>query len=115
MRLGGTYLLQAEAYVDMGDYGNAAASINVLRQRALAHYPAQGMVTASEIQSSGHNGLDFILDERARELLAEENRRETLMSARDCSTNVWKVILHLPKVQLMVVVLPIGFLILSKV
>lgn len=79
MRLGGTYLLQAEAYVDMGDFANAAASINVLRQRAFANYPAQGQVTAAMIQSSGHNGLDFILDERARELLAEENRRETLM------------------------------------
>lgn len=79
MRLGGTYLLQAEAQVDLGDYAGAAASINVLRQRAFADYPAQGMVTANEIQSSGNHGLDFILDERARELVGEENRRETLM------------------------------------
>ncbi len=80
MRLGGTYLLQAEAYVDMHDYANAAASINVLRQRAFgSNYPAEGRVTASMISGSGHGGLDFILDERARELLAEENRRETLM------------------------------------
>lgn len=79
MRLGGTYLLQAEAQVDLGDYTGAAASINVLRQRAFANYPAQGMVTANEIQSSGNHGLDFILDERARELVGEENRRETLM------------------------------------
>jgi hypothetical protein len=79
MRLGETYLLQAEAQVDLKDFGGAAASINVLRQRAFVNYPAEGMVSASDIQNSGHGGLDFILDERARELVGEENRRETLM------------------------------------
>lgn len=79
MRLGETYLLQAEAQVQMGKYADAAASINVLRKRAFADYPAKGMVTAADIQASGHDGMDFILDERVRELLAEENRRETLM------------------------------------
>jgi hypothetical protein len=79
MRLGETYLLQAEAQVDLKDFNGAAASINVLRQRAFANYPAEGMVSASDIQNSGHGGLDFILDERARELVGEENRRETLM------------------------------------
>ncbi len=79
MRLGETYLLQAEAQVDLKDYQSAAASINVLRQRAFANYPDQGMVTASDIENSGNNGLDFILDERARELVGEENRRQTLM------------------------------------
>lgn len=79
MRLGGTYLLQAEAQVQLKNYSGAAESINVLRKRAFANYPTQGKVTASEISGSGHEGMDFILDERARELLAEENRRETLM------------------------------------
>lgn len=79
MRLGGTYLLQAEAQVNLKDFDGAAASIDVLRKRAFSNYPAEGMVTATDIQNSGHNGLDFILDERARELLGEENRRETLM------------------------------------
>ena len=79
MRLGETYLLQAEAQVDLGNYADAATSINVLRQRAFANYPVQGMVMPSDISSSGNKGLDFILDERARELVAEENRRETLM------------------------------------
>lgn len=81
MRLGGTYLLQAEAQVNLQDFNGAAESINVLRKRAFANYPAEGKVTASEIANSGHQGMDFILDERARELLAEENRRETLMRA----------------------------------
>lgn len=68
MRLGETYLLQAEAQFKQGKLTEAANSINVLRARANAT-----PVTAAQIN------LDFILDERARELLAEENRRMTLM------------------------------------
>lgn len=73
MRLGETYLLQAEAQFDQGKLQDAANSINILRQRAFADYPLEGQVKASDIT------LDFILDERARELVGEENRRETLM------------------------------------
>ncbi|MCH7397805.1 RagB/SusD family nutrient uptake outer membrane protein [Belliella sp. DSM 107340] len=68
MRLGETYLLRAEARLLKGDLAGAAADINMLRQRANAP-----LVTAADIT------LDFILDERARELLAEENRRMTLV------------------------------------
>ncbi|MFL5741926.1 MAG: RagB/SusD family nutrient uptake outer membrane protein [Flavisolibacter sp.] len=68
MRLGETYLLQAEAQFKQGKLAEAANSINVIRARANAT-----PVTAAQIN------LDFILDERARELLAEENRRMTLM------------------------------------
>jgi hypothetical protein len=68
MRLGETYLLQAEAQFRQGKLAEAATSINALRTRANAP-----QVSASDIS------LDFILDERARELLAEENRRMTLM------------------------------------
>ena len=68
MRLGETYLLLAEAQCQEGHYADAAASINVLRTRANAP-----LVSASQIN------INFILDERARELLAEENRRMTLM------------------------------------
>ena len=68
MRLGETYLLQAEAQFRQGKLAEAATSINALRTRAGA-----AQVTAAQIN------LDFILDERARELLAEENRRMTLM------------------------------------
>ena len=68
MRLGETYLLQAEAQFKQGKLAEAANSINVIRARANA-IPS----TAAQIT------LDFILDERARELLAEENRRMTLM------------------------------------
>jgi hypothetical protein len=73
MRLGETYLLLAEAQVKQGKLEDAANTINVLRQRAYPNYPTEGMVQASDMT------LDFILDERARELIGEENRRLTLM------------------------------------
>lgn len=73
MRLGETYLLQAEAQFKQGKLQDAANTINVLRQRAFPGYPAVGQVQASDIT------MDFILDERARELIGEENRRMTLM------------------------------------
>lgn len=66
-RLAETYLLRAEAYFRKGDPGNAAADINVLRNRALAKPVAASDVT-----------IDYILDERARELVTEEPIRRTL-------------------------------------
>ena len=68
MRLGETYLLKAEAQFKQGNTGGAATTINIIRARANAT-----PVTGAQIN------MDFILDERARELLAEENRRMTLM------------------------------------
>lgn len=68
MRLGETYLLLAEAQVAQGKLTEAAISINALRTRANAD-----QVTAAQMTK------DFILDERARELIGEENRRMTLM------------------------------------
>ncbi|MBC7889754.1 MAG: RagB/SusD family nutrient uptake outer membrane protein [Ferruginibacter sp.] len=68
MRLGETYLLLAEAQVKQGKMQQAADAINILRTRAQAP-----QVTASQMT------LDFVLDERARELIGEENRRMTLM------------------------------------
>lgn len=68
MRLGETYLLRAEAQFKQNKPDDAAASINELRTRA--HAP---LVSGADIT------LDFILDERVRELLGEENRRMTLM------------------------------------
>lgn len=73
MRLGETYLLLAEAQFKQGKTAAAATSINVLRQRAYPDYPLHGQVLPTDIS------LDFILDERARELVGEENRRMTLL------------------------------------
>ena len=68
MRLAETYLYRAEAYIQKGELELAANDINVLRNRAHA-IP----VTPAEVT------IDFLLDERARELLIEEPRRRTLM------------------------------------
>jgi hypothetical protein len=67
LRLAETYLLRAEAYLLKGDLGNAARDVNVVRQRVNAKPVIAGNVT-----------LDYILDERARELVYEEQRRITL-------------------------------------
>ncbi len=68
MRLAETYLLRAEAYLGKNDKVNAAADINVVRARANAT-----PVTTAEVD------IDYILDERARELHYEEFRILTLM------------------------------------
>jgi hypothetical protein len=68
MRLAETYLLRAEAYLGKGDNARAAADINAVRTRAGAAPVAAGDVT-----------IDYILDERARELFMEEPRRRTLV------------------------------------
>lgn len=68
MRLAETYLLRAEAYMNMGNMEAAAADINVIRNRAKAT-----PVTGSDVN------IELILDERARELYLEEFRLNTLM------------------------------------
>lgn len=67
-RLAETYLLRAEAYLMKGDKQKAADDINVVRSRAKA--PSVG---AAQVD------IDFILDERSRELVLEEPRRRTLV------------------------------------
>lgn len=67
-RLAETYLIRAEAYLGLNDLDKAAADINVIRNRAEATPVVPGDVT-----------IDYILDERARELYAEEWRLLTLM------------------------------------
>ncbi len=68
MRLGATYLLLAEAQFKQGKTTEAAATLNILRARSNATPVSAANVT-----------LDYILDERVRELVGEENRRMTLM------------------------------------
>ncbi len=68
LRLGETYLLLAEAQFKLGDAAGAAETLNTLRSRAHAK-----PVTAADVT------LDFILDERSRELITEEHRRYTLL------------------------------------
>ena len=66
-RLAETYLLRAEAYVGLGNKTLAAADINAIRNRAKAT-----PVNPANVD------LDYILDERAREVYGEEWRHITL-------------------------------------
>lgn len=68
IRVAETYLLLAEAQLKRGNAAAAAATINVLRARAGATPITAGDVT-----------MNFILDERSRELVTEEQRRYTLI------------------------------------
>jgi hypothetical protein len=67
IRLAETYLLRAEAHLGNGSAILAAADINVIRNRAQAPE-----VSAAEVD------IDYILDERIRELYYEEFRLLTL-------------------------------------
>jgi len=67
IRLAETFLVRAEAYLGKMDLDNAAKDINVIRNRA----------KAPEIEPENVD-IDYILDERARELAFEENRLQTL-------------------------------------
>lgn len=67
MRLSETFLLRAEAYLGKGLKDKAAADINVIKERAEAPF-----VTEAEVD------IDYILDERLRELYGEELRTLTL-------------------------------------
>jgi hypothetical protein len=69
VRFAEMYLIAAEAEFRLGNSGNAAAYINVLRTRAAK----SGQVAAMQVSASDIT-VDFILDERARELCGEFQR-----------------------------------------
>jgi len=68
LRLAETYLLKAEAQFLLGATEDAAQTLNIIRERS----------HASPIPADSVN-IDFILDERSRELVFEEHRRYTLL------------------------------------
>ena len=84
-RLADAYLMYAEivARGAGGDLNTAANYINILRERAYGDN--SGNITGSDIN------LDFILDERARELHWEGHRRQDLIRFNQFSSNgIWE-------------------------
>lgn len=71
IRLSETILLRAEAKQRLGNKQGAADDINLLRTRAQCGY----LVTAADVDDN----FNLILDERARELVYEESRWNTLL------------------------------------
>jgi hypothetical protein len=72
-RLGEVYLLAAEAKIRAGQVADAIPFINAVRRRAaLPGQEAAMEVTSAEVEARG--AVDFLLDERARELFGEEIR-----------------------------------------
>ena len=95
MRFAEAYLLRAEARFRQGNNQGAADDINVLRDRAFKDFrqvsPDAGKVAASDIN------IDFILDERIRELVGEENRRFTLMRTGELANRVNMMVTKWPE------------------
>ncbi len=84
-RLADAYLMYAEAVVRGGGGSNTTAVeyINELRERAYGN--TSGNITAGDLN------LDFIIDERARELYWEAHRRTDLVRFNQFSSNgVWQ-------------------------
>lgn len=75
IRLPETILLRAEAKQRLGNKAGAAADVNLLRERAQCEY----LVTAADMDDD----FNTILDERARELIYEECRWNTLLRMGD--------------------------------
>jgi starch-binding outer membrane protein, SusD/RagB family len=72
-RLADVYLLRAEANIRAGRPADAIADFNLLRARAAK--PGQdNTMNATEIAAFNADPLNFLLDERERELAGEENR-----------------------------------------
>jgi starch-binding outer membrane protein, SusD/RagB family len=73
-RFAETYLIAAEALLKLGNIPEAANMINVVRTRAAANPGAVAAMTANTLTQLTTNGIDFILDERSRELAGEQMR-----------------------------------------
>lgn len=81
-RLAEAYLLRSEAYYWKGNYASAAADVNKIRKRA----ECRSFFDAGDL--SGIEGLDVIMDERARELMFEELRHVELVRVSFIKANL---------------------------
>jgi hypothetical protein len=76
-RLADVYLMRAEANIRAGRASEAVADLNVLRARA-AKPGTDNSVSGAELAAFNASPIDFLLDERERELAGEELRWWTL-------------------------------------
>lgn len=84
-RLADAYLMYAEAVLRGGSGGDAGTALNYINQlRERAYGNQGGNITADQLT------LDFILDERARELIWEGHRRTDLIRYKKFTENgIW--------------------------
>jgi hypothetical protein len=91
-RFSDVYLIAAEAAFKAGDLVNAAAMINVVRQRAAfrkSNSAAQNTAAAAAMTITPSDvTVDFILDERSREFYGEWQRWLDLVRTRSLVTRV---------------------------
>lgn len=91
-RFADVYLLAAEAAFKAGNNQNAADMLNVVRQRAAyrpSNSPAQNAAAVAAMTiGPGQVTLDFILDERSRELFGEWQRWWDLVRTKTLLTRV---------------------------
>ena len=73
-RLAETYLIAAEAAHKLTDNDEAADLINVIRERAAVDAGAEAAMTANTLADLNAKGIDYILEERSRELVGEQVR-----------------------------------------
>ncbi len=91
-RFSDVYLTGAEAYFKAGDLVNAAALINVVRQRSAYRKTNTAAQNAASVAAMTilptDVTLDFILDERSREFFGEWQRWDDLVRTRSLITRV---------------------------
>lgn len=73
-RFAETYLIAAEAALRLNNLTESADLINVVRTRAATSAGAVAAMTANTLTDLTADGIDYILDERTRELAGEQMR-----------------------------------------